>query len=80
MSLYNMINGFNPACVRCKYRNRPSIFVLCHNCIPLIDLAGLMKIRVSDDPMYCRTLVRGEVQVIPPDHRLDLGAELRRGK
>lgn len=43
-------------------------------------IAGLMKIRVSDDPMYCRTLVRGEVQVIPPDHRLDLGAELRHGK
>ena len=28
-----------PACVRCKYRNRPSVFVLCYNCIPLIDLA-----------------------------------------
>lgn len=28
-----------PACVNCKYRNRPTVFVLCYNCIPQIDLA-----------------------------------------
>ncbi len=28
-----------PACVRCKYRKRPSVFALCYTCIPLIDLA-----------------------------------------
>lgn len=33
-------NGVDrPACVKCKYRNRPTVFVLCHNCIPIIDLA-----------------------------------------
>lgn len=28
-----------PACVNCKYRNRPIVFVLCYNCISQIDLA-----------------------------------------
>ena len=28
-----------PACVNCKYRNRPTVFVLCYNCISQIDLA-----------------------------------------
>lgn len=28
-----------PACDNCKYRNRPTVFVLCYNCISHIDLA-----------------------------------------
>lgn len=28
-----------PACVNCKYRNKPTTYVLCYNCIPVIDLA-----------------------------------------
>lgn len=28
-----------PACVNCKYRNKPRVFVLCYNCIPAWDLA-----------------------------------------
>ena len=34
-------------------------------------IAGFMRLKVSDDPVS-GTIVRGEVQVIPPDHRLDL--------
>ena len=33
-------------------------------------LVGLMRIKVSDDPISMQTVVRGEVQVIPPDKRL----------
>mgnify|MGYP003303268306 CR=1 FL=1 len=29
-----------PACVNCKYRNKPTVFVLCYNCISLLDLAS----------------------------------------
>ena len=28
-----------PACDRCKYRNKPTVFVLCYNCIHITDLA-----------------------------------------
>ena len=28
-----------PACDNCKYRNRPTVFVLCYNCISHVDLA-----------------------------------------
>ena len=28
-----------PACVNCKYRNKPTYFVLCYNCISVLDLA-----------------------------------------
>ena len=28
-----------PACVTCKYRDRPSTYVACYNCIPTIDIA-----------------------------------------
>lgn len=33
-------NGVDrPACVKCKYRNRPTVFVLCYNCISITGLA-----------------------------------------
>ena len=32
-------------------------------------LKGFMKVIVSEDPSRMATIVRGEVRVIPPDHR-----------
>lgn len=28
-----------PACVNCKYRNKPTVFIHCYNCISVLDLA-----------------------------------------